>query len=172
MIHSTGSMPTGNFDEPVTSLPRQAVPHKRFRFPAEYYSAPLSEVKPVFPQWVPWGCGGVAALFLLLLFAGGSMLTGSRLNALVDLTLGMSIGEVKGIYGGDVTAAQKTAFDAEVTAMRRNLRESKISVQNVQPFLKAMQKAVADEKVSGPEVEELTKLARDAARPKPSTVNR
>ena len=170
MIQSPGSMPSGNFDEPVTSPPPQPVAQNRFRFPADYYSAPLSEVKPVLPKWVPWGCGIAAAIFIVILFLVGSLMTGSRLAALVDMTVGMSVGEVKGAYASDVTEAQKAAFDKEVDSMRESLRDGRISTASIQPFLKTMQQAIKDEKVTGAEVEELTKAARDAARSK--VVNR
>lgn len=166
MIQSHGSMPSGNFDEPVTSPPQQPSAQTRFRFPADYYSAPLSEVKPVLPKWVPWGCGTAAAIFVIGLLIIGSLMTGSRLAALVDLTLGMSMGEVKAAYASDVTDVQKAAFDQEVDAMRKNLREGTISTADIQPFLKTMQKAIKDEKVTGAEVEALTSAARAASRSK------
>jgi hypothetical protein len=159
-------MPTGNFDEPLTSPVQPDVSRRRFRFPADYYSAPLSEVKPFLPKWAPWGCGGAAALFLILLFAGSSLLTGPRLNALIDLTIGMSLGEAKAMYAAGVTDDQKKAFDVAVTTMRENLRESKISAQNVQPFLKALQKAIGDRKLTPAEVDNLTAAAKQASRPK------
>ena len=165
MIHSPGSMPSGNFDEPVSSNAQQPVSSQRFRFPAEYYSAPLSDVKPVLPKWVPWGCGTAAAVFILLLFAAGSLLTGSRLAAFIDFTLGMSLGEIKGAYASDVGDEHKKAFDKEVGAMRENLRSERISVKDVQPFLRTMQKAIADETVTRVELEQLTNAAAQASKP-------
>lgn len=167
MIHSPGSMPTGNFDEPSVPPMQRAHSARASRLPADYYSAPLSEVKPVFPSWVPWGCGSLAALVLLVLFAGGAMLSGPRLATLIDLTLSMTIAEMKAMYQPDVTAAQKESFDAEVKSMREGLRSGKVSVQKAQPFLQTMQKAIGDEKVTGAELEQLTGAARQA-----SSVNR
>ncbi|HUP46769.1 MAG TPA: hypothetical protein VM779_14785 [Thermoanaerobaculia bacterium] len=132
--------------------------------PADYYSAPLSEVKPYLPKWVPWGCGAAALLMLLLMFAGGAMLTGPRLAALFDLVVGMSLGEMKGMYADDITAEQQESFEAAVNEMRAGLRESRIPIEEAQPFLQSMQKAVGDEKVTAEELERLTKIARDASR--------
>lgn len=165
MIHSPGSMPTGNFDEPVVSSPPTTEPARTLRLPAAYYSAPLSEVKPIFPAWVPWGCGSAAALFLVLMFAGSAALTGPRLASFLDFVLGISVGEMKGMYESDITEAQQEAFDAELKRMREQLRDGKITVQKVQPFLQAMQKAVGDEKVTSQELEGLTKIARESATP-------
>ena len=172
MIHSGGSMPTGNFDEPAVSTTQTNASQRSFRVPADYYAAPLSEVRPIFPTWVPWGCGAAASLFLLILFVSGALLTGPRLNALIDLTLGMTLGELKGMYQKDVTDAQKTSFDAEVKRMRQNLTASKISAKDIQPFLQGVQKAVKDDKVTAAEVDQLTRVAKDAAAAKSSTVNR
>ena len=163
MIHSPGSMPTGNFDAPSVPPTQRAESVRSYRLPADYYSAPLAEVKPVFPAWVPWGCGSLAALVLLVMFAGGAMLSGPRLATLIDLMLSMTIGEIKAMYQSDVTAAQKNAFDAEVKRMREGLRDGKVSVQKVQPFLQTMQKVIGDEKVTGAELERLTGAARAAS---------
>jgi hypothetical protein len=167
MIHSPGSMPTGNFDEPAAPPAERADAARSFRRPADYYSAPLSEVKPVFPAWVPWGCGSLAALVLLVLFAGGAMLSGPRLATLIDLMLSMTIGEIKAMYQPDVTGAQKNAFEAEVKRMREGLRNGTVSVQKVQPFLQTMQRAIGDEKVTAAELEQLTKAAHQASLPPP-----
>lgn len=162
MIHSPGSMPTGNFDEPLVAPPQPLDSARAFRLPAEYYSAPLSDVKPILPAWVPWGCGSLAAVILLLMFAGGALMSGPRLAALIDIVVGMTLGEMKAMYAGDVTTALKGAFDAEVKNMREGLRDGRVSVQKVQPFLQSMQKAIGDEKVTAAELEGLTKIAREA----------
>lgn len=163
MIHLSRSMPSGNLDEPVTATNPPSAPPRSFRLPCAYYSAPLSEVRPIFPSWVPIGCGIASAAVLVVLFAGGAMLTGSRLASLMDFVLGTSLGEVRGMYTPDVTAAQKERFDAEVNRLREALRADKVSLQNLQPFLKTMQAAIADKKVTSEEVDRLTKAAHEAA---------
>ena len=162
MIHSPGSMPTGNFDEPAVSSTQQPDSPRSFRLPADYYSAPLSEVKPFFPAWVPWGCGSAAALVLVLMFAGGALVSGPRLAALFDLTIGMTIGEVKNMYTPEVSGEQRETFDDAVSAMREGLREGSVKMEKVQPFLQALQKAMGDDKVTPEELERLTKIATDA----------
>jgi hypothetical protein len=155
-------MPTGNFDQEVT--PGTPPPSERaFRFPAHYYSSPVSEVRPVFPRWVPLGCGSLSAVVLVVLFVAGAFITGSKLGELVDLMLGTTLGELRTMYAPDVTAAQKSSFESEVKAMREGIRARKVPVQDVQPFLKAMQGAVSDKKVTPTELERLTKAAREAA---------
>lgn len=172
MIHSPGSMPSGNFDEPAVPATQTTVPQRSFRVPADYYSAPLAEVKPIFPAWLPWGCGAAAALFLVVLFVSGALLTGPRLNALIDLTLGMTLGELKGMYVPQITEAQKTSFDAEVKRMRQHLTASKITARDIQPFLQGVQKAIGDDKVTPAELDQLTQLAKDAVDAESSAVDR
>ena len=155
-------MPSGNLDEPVTSTSPHAAPPRTFRLPADYYTAPLSDVRPLFPKWVPLGCGTASAVILVLLFAGGAVLTGSRLAQLMDYVIGTSLGELKGMFAPDVTAQQKARFDAEVKQLREGLRSDRVSLQNLQPFLKMMQTAIADKKVTHDEVERLTKTAHEA----------
>ena len=80
----------------------------------------------------------------------------------MDYIVGSSLGELKGMYAKDVTADERARFDLEVKQLRENLRSGKVSMQNFQPFLKAMQTAIADKKVTGDEVERLTKTAHEA----------
>ena len=172
MIHSPGSMPTGNFGEHADSTTQPVDVTRPRRWPSDYYSAPLSEVRPIVPKWVPWGCGGAAILVLLIMFATGALLTGSRLSAAIDLLLGMSVGEMKGMYTSEVSDQQKAALDAEITRMREALQAGRISVQEVQPFLQTMQRAVGDDEVTPAEAEELTRAARAAAETKPAAGSR
>lgn len=161
-------MTTGNFTGigPSETPTPQRVPDRSFRWPADYYAAPLSEVRPVFPRWVPYGCGAAAVAFFLLLIGAGIALSGERLKGFLDLMIGMTLGQMKPMYQSDITAEQKAAFDREVEAMREKLRNSQISVQHVQPFFQQMQKAVGDEKVTSEELEKLTETAKKAAEAK------
>lgn len=163
MIHSLCLMPTGNFvgtDLPVPAPPPP--PERSSRWPCGYYAAPLSEVRPILPRWAPFGCGGAAALFFLILLAGGTLLSGERIKGVLDLVVGVTLGEMKPMYASDISTAQKEEFDAEVKRMRESLRAGTISVQKVQPFFQAMQKAVGDEKISAGELQSLTEAARTA----------
>ena len=155
-------MPTGNFDAIPSAAPPNDSPARRFRLPSDYYSAPLSEVRPVFPRWVPYGCGIAAAIAIIALFATGAMLTGPRLAQGLDFVIGMSLGDLRGMFQG-VSTEQKDAFEREVKAMRDGLNANRVPASAVQPFLQAMQKAIADKKVTPEEVEQLTKAARAAS---------
>ena len=160
-------MTTGNFTgiEP-SEVPQRPESTRGFRWPADYYAAPLSEVRPVFPRWVPYGCGAAAAAFFLLLIAAGAALSGERVRGLLDLMMGVTLGQMKPMYQAGITDAQKAAFEAEVETMRENLRTAKISVSNVQPFFQALQKSVGDEKVTAEELAALTEAAKKASEKK------
>ncbi|MBK5258954.1 MAG: hypothetical protein JJE51_05120 [Thermoanaerobaculia bacterium] len=158
-------MPTGNFDDPATANAAPTETKHSLRLPADYYTAPLSEVRPVFPKWVPWGCGTAAAIFLGILFAGGALLNGPRLGQVIDFVMGTTLGELRPMIAADVTPQLKQQFEDEVKRMREGLRNGQVVVQNVQPFLKAMQKAVSDEKVTAAELGELTVAARKSRSP-------
>ena len=155
-------MPSGNLDEPVTTSSPHADPPRAFRLPADYYSTPAADVRPLFPKWVPVGCGTASAVLLVLLFAAGAIVTGPRLAQFMDYVVGSSLGEVKGMYAKDVTAGDKARFDAEVKQLRENLRSGKVSMQNFQPFLKQLQGVMTDKTVTHDEVDRLTKSAHEA----------
>lgn len=163
MIHSPRSMPTGNFDDSAQAITPPDAAKRSVRVPADYYAAPLSEVRPVFPKWVPYGCGSAAAVFIVLLFLGSLVLSGPRLGQFLDFVIGTSLGDVRPMIAADVPADQKQAFETEVKRMREGMRNGTVPVQNVQPFLKAMQTAIADKKVDRNELQSLTVAAREAA---------
>lgn len=131
---------------------------RRFSWPADYYSAPASE--PIVPVWAVRGCGGAALLALVLLFAGGAFLASGGFVDLMDLVLGMSVGEMKGMYGADVTAGQKAALESEIETMREGLRSGRVSVAALQPFLETLRTASGDSRITAEEAGRL----RDAAR--------
>ena len=130
----------------------------RFYRPADYYSSASPER--VLPAWASYGCGAASLLVLLLVFAGGAYLAGGGFTDLMDLALGMTLSEMRGMYTSDVTAAQKKELEREVEAMREKLRTQKLSVQRIQPVLEAIRKATGDEKLNANEVESITALTR------------
>ena len=121
--------------------------------PADYYSGPSPER--LLPQWISLGCGGASALVLVLVFAGGAYLAHGGFTDLMDLVLGMTMGELSGMYTKDVTAAEKKSLDDEFETLRANMRREKITIQSLQPLLRDMQKASGDKKVDAREVEQL-----------------
>ena len=134
-------------------------PSKRtFQWPADYYSS--AAPKPVLPQWAPFGCGAAAVVVLILVFAGGALLSSDRFMDFMDFAISMSVSEMKGQFAADVSAAQKKSLDDEIERLRKNLREQKISVQTMQPFLQSLREVTSDSKVTATEAASLQAVAR------------
>lgn len=128
------------------------------RWPADYYSS--GAPKPILPRWAPFGCGAAAVVVLILVFAGGALLSSEYFTDFMDLAIGMSVSEMKGQYAAEVSAGQKKALDEEIERMRKNLREQKISMQAIQPFLQRLRDVSADRKVTAAEATSLHAVAR------------
>ena len=138
----------------------EPLPQRRFLWPADYYSGPTPT--PVLPRWAPYGCGGAAVLVLIIVFVGGAFLAGGGFVQLMDMVFGMTLGEMRGMYNPEVAAVQKTALENEIEALRKNLREEKISPASLDPVLQAMRRGTSDEKLTAAEVQEITAAAKKA----------
>ena len=130
----------------------------RFVWPADYYSGPVGA--PVLPRWAPFGCGAAAVVVLIIVFAGGAFLSSGGFLDLMDFVIGMTASEMKGYYAADVSTEQKKSLDDEVVLLRKNLREEKVSVVQLQPFLERLQNASSDKKITVEEVGLLGDVAR------------
>lgn len=134
-------------------------PAKRaFQWPAGYYSSAMP--KPVLPQWAPFGCGAASVVVLILVFAGGALLSSGGFIDFMDFAVGMSVTEMKGQFTADVSAAQKKSLDDETKQMSRNLRAGKVSIQAMQPFLQSLRDVTSDSKVTPAEAATLQAVAR------------
>jgi len=131
-----------------------------FRRPADYYAAPASEVRPIFPSWVPYGCGAASLVVILILFIGGSLAAGAKGGSLFATLFGTMQDEMRGMFTKEVTAAQKNAFDAEMNALRANIASGKVSLDRLQPFLHSIRDASMDSKITADEATRLTESAR------------
>lgn len=143
------------------TVPESSV-SRRFAWPADYYSSPSPQR--VLPSWATFGCGGAAALVLVLIFAGGALLSGDRFAQFMDFAVGMSLGEMRRQFTAEVTPEQKKSLEAEIETMRAKLREGKISIPTMQPFLQALQDASSDRKVTPEEAVRLERIARNIHR--------
>lgn len=144
------------------TVPETTEPRRHFVLPADYYSSPT--VHPVMPTAAAYGCGAAAVLFLALLFAGGAYLSTGGFTRFMDFVLGMSIGEMRGMYGEKVTSVQKQSLESEIEQLRAHLRADRVSVGQMQPFLQAMQSSMDDGKVSSEEAARLESTVRNINR--------
>lgn len=120
----------------------------------------------VLPRGVTLGCGAAGIVALIAIAAGGAFMASGGIVTLMDLTFGMSMGEVRGMYTPEVTDAQKKALEAAIESLRENVRTEKVPVDRLQPVLQTMQKGIADRKMTAAEVEALTAAARRANQPR------
>jgi hypothetical protein len=148
----------------------EVLPSRRFYRPADYYSSPSPER--AFPSGVTYGCGGASLAVLIIVFAGGAFLARGGFIQVIDMVLGVNMGQMRGMYAKNVTPAQKRALDTEMETLRRNLRETKISVATLQPLLEQIRKTTADKTLDAHEtdalVESARKVNRSARAPKPA----
>ena len=133
--------------------------------PADYYSGPSPVA--VLPRGVTFGCGAASIVALILLAAAGAWMASGGIVDFMDLTFGMSMGEVRGMYTADVTPAQKKALEEAVESLRENVRNRKVPVAGLNPVLQTMRNGIADKKMQPADVEALTAAARKAAQPVP-----
>jgi hypothetical protein len=136
----------------------ETVPAPRRLWPADYYSTPTPSA--VLPSWVTFGCGGLSLVALVIVFAGGAWLAGGGMVDFMDMAVGMSLGEMRGMYAGEVAAPQRKALEDDIAALRENLREKKISPADLQPFLDGLRRATSDRKLTVAEAQSLQKTVR------------
>ena len=128
-----------------------------FRRPADYYSTPIADVKPLFPRWVPFGCGTAAIVLLVIVFVGGMVAARGGMGQLFDMMFGSMQGEIDKMFTKDVTPAQRAAFDGEMKTMRDTVRHNRLPIDRLQPLLKTMRDVTSDEHVTPAEADQLTK---------------
>lgn len=137
------------------------------RLPADYYASAASEVTPIFPRWVPLGCGTLAAIFLVIGFAGGAIVMHTGLGRMMSIVLDMSVGELQPMLAKDVTPAQKQTLNAELTQLSKNVQGDKTSMTRLQPVLEVMRDAMSDKKITADEALKITAAAHTANQPPP-----
>jgi hypothetical protein len=133
-----------------------------FQRPAEYYAAPEPSLRPMFPRWVPIGCGWISLVFVIVLFAAGTFAPKS--GSILDMLFGKIQDDLAQHFAKDVTPAQKASFAAEMKTMRDAAKNGKLKLDRTQTFLKLATELDGDEKVDQAEADKLIAAARDVNR--------
>ena len=128
-----------------------------FRRPADYYSTPVGDAKPLFPRWVPYGCGIASIALLVIVFVGGYFAVHGGMGRLLDMMFGSMQGETEKMFTKEVTTAQKAAFEREMRTMRDSVRQNRLPMDRLQPLLRTMRDVSEDEHVTPAEADQLTK---------------
>jgi hypothetical protein len=140
---------------PEPEPPALPTPSLPFRRPADYYSSPVGEARPLFPKWVPYGCGTAAIVVLLIVFGLGIAVSRGAMGELFDLMFATMQGEIDKMFTKDVQPADRAAFDAEMKAMRESVRQNRLSMERLQPLLRTLREVVSDERVTPEETQQL-----------------
>lgn len=141
-------------EPPADSLP--------FRRPADYYATPGSDLRPIFPRWVPAGCGWAALVFVILLFAVGAF--APRSGSILDMLFGKIQDDMTPHFTKDVTPLQKAEFNAEMKTLRAAASAGKLKLDKTQSFLKLATEVDGDEKIDPVEADKLIAALRDVNR--------
>jgi hypothetical protein len=154
---------------PDTSLNAPSPPAP-FRLPADYYASPPTDVSPLFPRWVPVGCGLVAIAILVLLFAGGAMVLGGRGGGrIVDFFFESVGNDLREMTAKDVAQPDRDALEAEMKTLRKNIDSGRVGLTALEPLLKAIGSAVNDNSVRTAEIRQITGLMHQLnSRPLPA----
>jgi hypothetical protein len=153
-----------NFTAPSSEAPRPepAADSLPFRRPADYYSTSGSALRPLFPKWIPIGCGWASLSFVVLLFVAGSLAPKS--GAALDWVFGKLQTDMTPHFTKTVTPAQKAAFAAEMKTLRASAKAGKLKLDKTQTFLKLCTDVDSDEKIDPAEADKLIAAVRDVNR--------
>lgn len=148
--------------QPVPLPPEPAPDALPFRRPADYYAAPGSELRPLFPRWVSAGCGWAALVFVIVLFAAGAF--APRSGAILDMLFGKIQDDMTPHFTKAVTAQQKADFNTEMKILRAAASAGKLKLDKTQSFLKLATEVDGDEKIDPAEADKLIAALRDVNR--------
>jgi hypothetical protein len=151
-------------DAPPTEAPPPEPPADTLPFqrPADYYAASGTTLRPLFPKWVPIGCGWAAVAFVVLFFIAGALAPKS--GTALDWVFGKIETDMTPHFTKSVTAAQKAEFAAEMKTLRASAKSGKLKLDKTQTFLKLATDVDADEKIDPAEVDKLIAAVRDVNR--------
>jgi hypothetical protein len=107
-----------------------------------------------------YGCGAGSLAVLIVVFVGGFFLSRGGFVSLMDMGIGMSVGEMRGMYADSVTESQRESLEAEIEQMREAMRSGELPPGAVQSFLETMRQATKDGTVDSGEAETLEESAR------------
>lgn len=153
-----------NFTAPPSEVPppEPAADPLPFRRPADYYSTPGSDLRPLFPKWVPAGCGWASLVFIVLLFVAGSLAPKS--GSALEWLFAKIQTDMTPHFTKSVTPAQKAEFAAEMKTLRASAKAGKLKLDKTQTFLKLATDVDSDEKIDPAEADKLIAAVRDVNR--------
>lgn len=130
------------------------------QLPCEYYSTPPTD-KRIFPRWVPIGCGTASLVILIILFSLGGWVGSGGAAGAIRWFFGRLQSEILASCDPSVTAAQKSAFNAEFATLQQRAEAGKLKSDQLLALFQTIRDVSADEHVTPSELDEVTKKAHD-----------
>lgn len=145
---------------PIAAVPR--------RWPGHYYGSVALPPRPLFPKWVPFGCGSAAIVALLILFVGGAIAGSGGAGLIFEMVFGSMQDEIDGMFSRQVPPAQKAEFDEAMKSLRARMKGPGVPLEKLQPLLRAIRDASSDGEVTAQEARGLTDAVRAVTVPPPA----
>lgn len=146
--------PTTYTNEPVSQ-------QGSFQRPADYYATPPEKNRGCGKGAVI-GCGLAGCLVLVLMFVGGAMLMRGGMGRILDFALAQLDKEAVSMMSSDVTPQQRAEFQNELALFRRNAREKRVELAQIQPILQQLSETSGDNVLTPNEVTALIDAMREA----------
>src|SRR5216684_2776420 len=171
MIHFPAAVtnPRFSLDEDILHEPLPEAPQPGpkmdslpFLRPADYYSTTGTNLRPLFPRWVPVGCGWASLVFVIALFAAGAFAPHS--GSVLDWLFGKIQSDITAHFSRDVTPDQRTVFNMEMKTLRASANAGKLRLDKTEPFLRLATEVDGDEKVDHAEADKLIRALQDVNR--------
>ena len=135
-----------------------------FELPADYYASPVT-ARPIFPSWVPTGCGIASAVLLVVAFVGGAMVMTVGVGKLMAYVIDSTHGELKAMYGADVPPAKRAQVDAALNGISHDLAADKLPYAKLEPLLTTMRDTMDDKKITNAEADQLLARVQEVRKP-------
>jgi hypothetical protein len=144
-----------------------------FTLPADYYASPVT-ARPLFPSWVPTGCGIASAVLLVIAFVAGAFVMTTGVGKLMAYVIDSSHTEMKAMYGKDVSPAKRAQVDTAMNGISHDLAADKLAYAKLEPLLTTMRDVMDDKKITNAEADQLLAKVDEVRKPsrKPSSVIR
>ena len=106
-------------------------------------------------------------MLLVLAFAGGAIVMTVGVGKLMAYVIDSTHGELKVMYGADVTPAKRAQVDAALNGISRDLAADKLAYAKLEPLLTTMRDAMDDKKITNAEADQLLAKVQEVRKPKP-----
>jgi hypothetical protein len=140
---------------------------RSFTWPSDYYASPVT-ARPLFPSWVPTGCGIASAALLVIAFVAAAFVMSAGVGKLMAYVIDSSHAEMKAMYGKDVPPAKRAQVDAAMDGISHDLAADKLAYGKLEPLLTTMRDTMDDKKITNAEADQLLAKVGEVRKPNAS----